>query len=242
MHLPFTSNIQTTLKPTLPQTHRYKTTNLHSIIYECVCGEVHSMALASTGIQTRKGDYRKHVVFEDVLIRAPLWCQTTDRGVGSHRSLSVGGRWTSWAGWRPLSSSVWRWSGRGQPGMWAGSPSSSAGLCTPARSPGKAGRSREPGALSYSNMCFQTEEGRWGQKGGFSPFFSLDFSFRLSVKLAGGKIQMWSIVFLSIWQTHASRGLRNLGVYVNPILGKQNIPILANRLTNNTVTFNTKYI
>lgn len=89
----------------------------------------------------------------------------------SHRSLSVGGRWTSWAGWRPLSSSVWQWSGRGQPGMWAGSPSSSAGLCRPARSPGKAGRSREPGALSYSNMCFQTEERqvhkhRGGQEGG----------------------------------------------------------------------------
>uniref|UniRef100_A0A3B4VQI6 Uncharacterized protein n=1 Tax=Seriola dumerili TaxID=41447 RepID=A0A3B4VQI6_SERDU len=41
----------------------------------------------------------------------------------------------------------------------AGSPSSSAGLCRPARSPGKAGRSRAPGAPSYSNMCFQTEEG-----------------------------------------------------------------------------------
>uniref|UniRef100_A0A3B4YGT6 Uncharacterized protein n=1 Tax=Seriola lalandi dorsalis TaxID=1841481 RepID=A0A3B4YGT6_SERLL len=48
-----------------------------------------------------------------------------------------------------------------------GSPSSSAGLCRPARSPGKAGRSRAPGAPSYSNMCFQTEEGtnnRGGQK------------------------------------------------------------------------------
>uniref|UniRef100_A0A4W6EU36 Uncharacterized protein n=1 Tax=Lates calcarifer TaxID=8187 RepID=A0A4W6EU36_LATCA len=46
----------------------------------------------------------------------------------------------------------------------------------PARSPGKAGRSREPGALSYSNMCFQTEERqvhkhRGGQEGGscFAP-------------------------------------------------------------------------
>uniref|UniRef100_A0A3Q1IPX5 Uncharacterized protein n=1 Tax=Anabas testudineus TaxID=64144 RepID=A0A3Q1IPX5_ANATE len=38
-----------------------------------------------------------------------------------------------------------------------GSPSSSAGLCRPARSPGKGGRSREPGALSYSNMCCRTE-------------------------------------------------------------------------------------
>uniref|UniRef100_A0A665TJT0 Uncharacterized protein n=1 Tax=Echeneis naucrates TaxID=173247 RepID=A0A665TJT0_ECHNA len=38
-----------------------------------------------------------------------------------------------------------------------GSPSSSAVLCKPARSPGKAGRSRAPEALSYSNMCFQTE-------------------------------------------------------------------------------------
>uniref|UniRef100_A0A674P9R4 Uncharacterized protein n=1 Tax=Takifugu rubripes TaxID=31033 RepID=A0A674P9R4_TAKRU len=37
-----------------------------------------------------------------------------------------------------------------------GSPSSSAGLCTPARSPGKAGRSRGPGAPSYSSRCFQT--------------------------------------------------------------------------------------
>uniref|UniRef100_A0A7N8XUL2 Uncharacterized protein n=1 Tax=Mastacembelus armatus TaxID=205130 RepID=A0A7N8XUL2_9TELE len=41
-----------------------------------------------------------------------------------------------------------------------GSLSSSAGLCRPARSPGKVGRSKEPGALSYSNMCFQTEESR----------------------------------------------------------------------------------
>uniref|UniRef100_A0AAQ6AI31 Uncharacterized protein n=1 Tax=Amphiprion ocellaris TaxID=80972 RepID=A0AAQ6AI31_AMPOC len=41
-----------------------------------------------------------------------------------------------------------------------GSPSSSAGLCRPTRSPGKAGRSRGPGALSYSSMCFQTEGGK----------------------------------------------------------------------------------
>uniref|UniRef100_A0A3Q3VY92 Uncharacterized protein n=1 Tax=Mola mola TaxID=94237 RepID=A0A3Q3VY92_MOLML len=42
-----------------------------------------------------------------------------------------------------------------------GSPSSSAGLCRPARSPGKAGRSREPGAPSYSNTCFQTILPSW---------------------------------------------------------------------------------
>uniref|UniRef100_A0A3P9KWR2 Uncharacterized protein n=1 Tax=Oryzias latipes TaxID=8090 RepID=A0A3P9KWR2_ORYLA len=40
----------------------------------------------------------------------------------------------------------------------SGSPSSSAELCRPARSPGKAGRSRAPAARSYSNTCFQTEE------------------------------------------------------------------------------------
>uniref|UniRef100_A0A8C7Y9J0 Uncharacterized protein n=1 Tax=Oryzias sinensis TaxID=183150 RepID=A0A8C7Y9J0_9TELE len=42
----------------------------------------------------------------------------------------------------------------------SGSPSSSAELCRPARSPGKAGRSRAPAARSYSNTCFQTEEER----------------------------------------------------------------------------------
>ena len=88
-----------------------------------------------------------------------IHCPCFNQMVPSHRSPSVAGRWTSWVGWRPLSSSAWRWSGRGQPGMWAGSPSSSAGLCRPARSPGKAGRSREPAALSYSNMCFRTEGG-----------------------------------------------------------------------------------
>lgn len=82
--------------------------------------------------------------------------ETPDASLGSHRFLCAGERWTSWAGSPPLSSSGWRWSGRGRPGRWAGSPSSSAGLCTPARSPGKAGRSRGPGAPSYNNRCFQT--------------------------------------------------------------------------------------
>uniref|UniRef100_A0A673XFK6 Uncharacterized protein n=1 Tax=Salmo trutta TaxID=8032 RepID=A0A673XFK6_SALTR len=39
----------------------------------------------------------------------------------------------------------------------SGSPSSSAGPCRPARSPGRAGRSTGPEAPSYSNKCSQTE-------------------------------------------------------------------------------------
>uniref|UniRef100_A0A3B3IND2 Uncharacterized protein n=1 Tax=Oryzias latipes TaxID=8090 RepID=A0A3B3IND2_ORYLA len=39
------------------------------------------------------------------------------------------------------------------------------GLCRPARSPGKAGRSRAPAARSYSNTCFQTEEDKAGRCG-----------------------------------------------------------------------------
>uniref|UniRef100_A0A3P9Q475 Uncharacterized protein n=1 Tax=Poecilia reticulata TaxID=8081 RepID=A0A3P9Q475_POERE len=44
--------------------------------------------------------------------------------------------------------------------VFTGSPSSSAGLCRPARSRGKAGRSRGPAAPSCSSKCFQTGERR----------------------------------------------------------------------------------
>lgn len=131
-------------------------------------------------------------------------------GLCSHRSLSVGGRWTSWVGWRPLSSSVWRWSGRGRPGMWAGSPSSSAGLCMPARSPGTAGRSTEPGARSYSNMCFQTEEGS------YTNTVSGHFSWRLSVKSTAGKTQMSKIVFFSLLADTSSSVLWDSGNWTSP--------------------------
>uniref|UniRef100_A0A671YEQ7 Uncharacterized protein n=1 Tax=Sparus aurata TaxID=8175 RepID=A0A671YEQ7_SPAAU len=58
-----------------------------------------------------------------------------------------------------------------------GSPSSSAGLCMPARSPGTAGRSTEPGARSYSNMCFQTEEGSYTNTVSDGPLISCQSLF-----------------------------------------------------------------
>ena len=45
--------------------------------------------------------------------------------------------------------------------------------------------------------------------------------------------------FIRLAET-ASAVLRNVGVYVNAILRNQNIPILANRLTN-TLTFSANY-
>uniref|UniRef100_A0A8B9YPH1 Uncharacterized protein n=1 Tax=Bos mutus grunniens TaxID=30521 RepID=A0A8B9YPH1_BOSMU len=44
-----------------------------------------------------------------------------------------------------------------------------AGPCTPARSPGTAGRSTGPEERSYSSMCFRTAKGQEGRfKSGFS--------------------------------------------------------------------------
>uniref|UniRef100_A0A3Q3JHC6 Uncharacterized protein n=1 Tax=Monopterus albus TaxID=43700 RepID=A0A3Q3JHC6_MONAL len=44
----------------------------------------------------------------------------------------------------------------------------------PTRSPGKVGRSTEPGALSYSNKCFQTEEQRTEVSVCGFPYFSIN--------------------------------------------------------------------
>uniref|UniRef100_A0A3Q1GYU1 Uncharacterized protein n=1 Tax=Acanthochromis polyacanthus TaxID=80966 RepID=A0A3Q1GYU1_9TELE len=62
----------------------------------------------------------------------------------------------------------------------------------PERSPGKAGRSREPGALSYSSMCFQTDGGKQHLSGcnleswsSFANYFCISECFCFGTYCAG---------------------------------------------------------
>ncbi len=91
------------------------------------------------------------------LVNQSVKLLTVGPRIFSHHFLSSAWRRTSLVEWLPLSSSELQCCWRGQTGRWAGSPSAAAGPYRPALSPGRAGKSTVPAALSYSSRCCQTE-------------------------------------------------------------------------------------